>query len=450
MRCLTILTCTLFATRVAFAAGAVEAVAQEAAQGLGKTPSSTVVVAAPLKTDQSAPRGEDLAQRIAALVAGKLGAGAHAHAQTAQLATARAIAGRASALLYVQTEISKGDLRTTVDVYPAMANAWDRIRDPLPSPTGHAFATAKIDAEVRAFLVPLMLEQASVHRARHDEGEVLAVACGDLDGDGGDELVLVSRARVVVGRIKGERFVMERMAPWNALAPSAPVTLREPLAGAVITAGTLDVGTTDRGSVALTADFLGHTPIAGLPAWGGDGVVCFAPQPSAGAFDGAPVDCVTGDSRPRLAVPAPQFDAFAAAKVVDVAGGIRSVIALREPSGKLLLEDGNTQAAPEGVYGSQLAVLDLDQDGVPDLATSVDGTDDALNVWTWVGPNPELRSRLHLAAPGGVRALAVCPSEERGQPALVAVVGPEVWVVRAGVAGATDPGEAASQKRAER
>src|ERR1700722_123502 len=103
----------LLVARSSFAAGAVDAVAQEAAQGLVQTPASSVVVAAPLVSDQPAPRGEELALRIAALAAGKLGAGARAHAQTAQLATARALAGRASALVYVQTELSKGDIRTT-------------------------------------------------------------------------------------------------------------------------------------------------------------------------------------------------------------------------------------------------------------------------------------------------------------------------------------------------
>jgi hypothetical protein len=433
---------------IAKAAGAVEQVAQEAAQGVGQTPASSVVVTAPLVSDQIAPRGEELALRIAALVAGKLGAGAHAHAQSAQLATARAMAGRASALVYVQTELSKGDLRTTIDVYPSMANAWDRIRNPVPSPTGHAFATAKVDAEVRAFLAPLVLEQASVHRARHDEGDVLAVACGDVDGDGGDEIVLVSRTRVAMGRVKGGRFVVERAAGWTALAPRAAVPMREPLTSAVIAPGAVDVGTTDRASLSLTADFVGHTALAGLPAWGGDGVVCLAPEPSAGAFDGAPFDCaVTRENRPKLAVPAPRFDAFAASIVVDAAGAARSIVAVREPSGKLRLKAGETQVALDGVYGAQLAVLDFDQDGVPDLATSVDGADDALNVWTWPGPGPELRGRLHLAAPGGVRALAVCPSEEHGQPALIAVVGAEVWLVRAGLGS----GQAASPpKRAER
>jgi len=181
-------------------------------------------------------------------------------------------------------------------------------------------------------------------------------------------------------------------------------------------------------------------------------VACLAPQPSAGAFNGAPFDCdVTRESRPRLAVPAPRFDAFAAANLVDAAGNTRSVVAVREPSGKLRLEAGETQAAPDGVYGAELAVLDFDQDGVPEVATSVDGAEDALNVWTWSGPGPELRSRLHLAAPGGVRALAVCPSEEHGQPTLVAVVGGEVWLVRAGVLGAmADHGEPDIPKRAER
>ena len=191
------------------AAGALETVAQNATQSLGTKVGSpltasaaSVVVAAPLLSDDAAPKGDELALRVAALVAGRIGAGARAHPQTAQLGTARAVAGRASALVYVQTAIAKGDLRTTIDVYPSIANAWDRIRNPLAAPSSHAFASAKIDAEVRSFLTPLLLEQASVDRARHDEGDVLAAACGDVDGDGGNELVLVSRSRVALGRIR--------------------------------------------------------------------------------------------------------------------------------------------------------------------------------------------------------------------------------------------------------
>src|SRR5579883_1148086 len=247
------------------AGGAIDTVAQEVTQALGQAPSAVVVVAAPLVSDVPAPKGDELAARVAALVAGRIGAGAKAHPQAAALATARAIAGRASALVFVKTELSKGDLRATVDVYPSMANAWDRIRNPLPAPTGHAFASAKLDAEVRSFLAPLLLEQASVHKARHDEGDVLAAACGDVDGDGGDEIVLVSRARVSVGRIRSGKYVAEHTAPWQTLAPKTPVLMRDPLASAVVTEGAVHVGFTDRGWMTLTPDFVGHAPLLGMP-----------------------------------------------------------------------------------------------------------------------------------------------------------------------------------------
>jgi hypothetical protein len=432
----------------AWAAGSIDAVVQDASQALGQTPAAVVVVAAPLVSDTPAPRGDDMALRLAALVAGRLGASARAHPQVAGLASARAVAGRAAALVFVQGEVAKGDLRATIDVYPSMANGWDRIRNPLPSPTAHAFATAKVDAEVRAFLAPLVLEQASVHHARHDEGDVLAAACGDIDGDGGDELVLVSRARVAMGRVRGSRFVAERTATWNSLAPRAAVPVREPLASALVTPGAVLVGTTDRAGLTLTPDFAGHSPVLGLPAPSSEGTVCLVPNPSAGAFDGAPVDCaISRDQKPKLAVPAPRFDAFASATIVDGRGAAHPVVAVREPSGKLKVKMGDAVAAPDGTFGAQLAVGDLDQDGVPEVATTVDGADDAVNVFSWPAASTDLRGRLHLAAPAGVRALAVCPPEDGAEPVLVAVVGGELWLVRAGLHGASGSlGEAPATK----
>jgi hypothetical protein len=84
-------------------------------------------------------------------------------------------------------------------------------------------------------------------------------------------------------------------------------------------------------------------------------------------------------------------------------------------------------------------VGDLDEDGVPEIVTGAEAPDDALDVWSVAADGAELRPRLHLPAPGGVRALAVCPPEEGSEPVLVAVVGNELWLVRAGVgeAGAT-------------
>lgn len=457
----TLVVLLILTPRPASAGGALEAVTQGAAASvaplapvtstpganvLGPTPGASVVVAAPLASDDPAPRGEELALRVAALIAGRLGTGARAEAQTAQLATARALAGRAGALVYVQTAIAKGDLRATVDVYPSIGNAWDRIRNPMPSPASHGFATAKIDAEVRTYLTPLLLEQASVERARHDEGDVLAAACGDVDGDGGNELVLVSPARVALGRIRGGRFVPERTAGWDGLGPASAVPMRDPLGAAAVAPGAIAVGSTDRGGVRLHADLSMDAPLLGLPVWGGDGVVCLMPEASAGAFDGAPVECsLRREPRPAMAVPAPRFDAFSAMVVADATGVAHTIVVVREPSGRLRLKSGDALGVPDGAFGAQLAVGDLDQDGVPDVATSMDlpvagaaagKPDDAIDIATWTPGEPELRGRVHLAAPGGVRALAMCPPEEHGEPTLIAVVGGEVWLVRAARQGA--------------
>ncbi len=70
------------------------------------------------------------------------------------------------------------------------------------------------------------------------------------------------------------------------------------------------------------------------------------------------------------------------------------------------------------------------------MVTTVDGPDDAVNVFSWTPGATDLRGRLHLAAPGAVRALAVCPAGSNREPALVAGVGSERWFVRAGVQGA--------------
>jgi hypothetical protein len=387
-------------------------------------------------SDQPAPRAEELALRVGALLAGKLGGRARAYPQTVRLATARAIAGRAAALVFVQPTIANGELRLTVDVYATSPNAWDRIRNPLPAPASHAFAAASLDAEVRAYLTPLLLEQARVDRARHAEGEVLAAACGDVDGDGGEEIVLVSRSRVALGRVRGGAFVAEKTAAWSALALRAPVPARTPLAGAAMMEGAIDVGLTDRGSVALAGDLGTPHAIAGVPVWGGAGVVCLVPQPAAGAFDGAPIDCaIARDPKPAMAVPAPRFDAFAAATVADGHGGALDVVAVREPSGRLRVRRGEDVVVPDGGFGAQLAVGDLDQDGSPEVIGTADGGDEAITVFSLDPGSADLRPRLRLPVPEPVRALAVCPPEEHGEPTLVAVLSGDLWLIRAGTVG---------------
>ena len=79
--------------------------------------------------------------------------------------------------------------------------------------------------------------------------------------------------------------------------------------------------------------------------------------------------------------------------------------------------------------GAQLALVDLDLDGVPEVVTTSDGDEhDAILVSSFA--KGQLTPRLRFPARDGVRALGVCPPEERGVTGLVAVVGSEVWLVR--------------------
>jgi hypothetical protein len=47
-----------------------------------------------------------------------------------------------------------------------------------------------------------------------------------------------------------------------------------------------------------------------------------------------------------------------------------------------------------------------------------------------VARSGQLTPRLRFPARDGVRAVGVCPPEQKGAPGLVAVVGSEVWLVR--------------------
>ncbi len=418
--------------------GAIVHIATEIVRGLGQVPAGALVAASAVASDVPAPKGDELAVRVATQIAGRLGV-AHAHPQPATLAAARGSSGRAASLVYVQLEIAKGELRATADLYPVVSNAWERLRNPAPEPRAHAFAGAPLDAEVRTFLQPIVLEQASIHKAKHEEADVLAIGCGDVDADGGNEVVLATRTRVVLGKLRGGKLAILRATPWTQLASRAPVPMREPMGAVVVPTthrGELLVGMTDRGAVAVDASLLTRRQLTGLPIPGTDGEACAAASPELGAFEGSGIACAPptkGEPPAVLPAPAARFDAIAALDLVAKDGSVSQVVAAREPNGKLRLRrsdaTGKSIEAPIDSAGAQIALADLDLDGTPEIAFSADSTDnDALAVWSW-RPNG-LVQRLRYPAKEGVRAIAACPPEEKGLPALVAVVGSEIWLVR--------------------
>lgn len=390
----------------------------------GDASQGSLVVASPLVSDVPAPKGEDLALRIASLLAGKIGGETRAHPQTATLAGARAVAGKAKALVFLGIEIQKGQLRITADRYPVLGNSWDRLRLTAPPPSAHAFAQAPLDAEVRTFLAPIVLEQASLTKAGHSEGEVLAATCGDVDGDGSIELVLVSRARVAIGRIRGAQFVPQTVAPWSALAPLAGAPLREAIGGAWLEGpGRLYVSTTDRGGAVVDGALALRERFLGVP-FGGR---CALPKPEIGGFFGNLVACAAA-VKPDATKTPPRFDAGAAMHRIKPNGTEDDLVVVRDIGTTKVRRLGEDKVLFEGA-GAQLAMGDLDMDGIPEIVTSLDGSDDAVRIVS-ASDDGAVRERRRFSAPNGVRALAMCPPEEKGIPALVAVTGNEVWLVR--------------------
>ena len=406
--------------------------ASEVASGIGTVPADTLVAVSAPTTDIPAPRGDELAVRVAALVASKLGG--KAHPQAASLAVARAAAGRAGSLVYVQLEIVKGALNATADLYPVVSNGWERLRNPAPGPKAHAFVASALDAEIRTYLQPIVLEQASVHKAKLEEPDVVAIGCGDVDADGGLEIALATRSRVVLGKLRGGKLTIVRAAPWSQLAPRVPVPLREAVGSIVLAPqvhpGELFVGTTDRGGVAVDALLALRRPLTGIPIPGADGDACMAAEPAANAFSSGIACMPPPKGDPATVVPPARFDAIAALSLVGKDGVVTDVTALREPSGRVRLRRSDVaKELPLDGAGAQLALADLDLDGTAEIAVSGDLPEgDALTVYSWRASG--LVQRLKVPTKEPVRALAACPPEERGLPALVAIVGSEVWLVR--------------------
>lgn len=438
-------------------ASAILRIAHEIAQGVGQVPSGAIVVASTVTSDIPAPKADELAVRIAAQVAGRIGL-AKAHPQAAALAVARGVSGRAASLVYLQLEILKGELRVTADLYPVVSNGWERLRNPVPGPRAHAFAMAPLDAEVRGFLAPVLLEQATLHKIKHDEGEVLAIGCGDLDGDGGLELVLVTRGRVAVAKVRAGKLVVQRAAAWSTLASRAPVPMRDPLASVLVSPrghrGEILLGTTDRGGIAIDTALVVRRQLTGLPVTGGEGEACASASPELGTYDGNVVPCdlparpspapgaggaaktataKVAEPLPLFIPPVPRYDAIATLDAIGKDGSVAHIVAVREPSGRMRVRRQELGASRpievvlEGT-GAQVALVDLDLDGSPELVSTSDGPDDGIVVSSFA--RGAVTARLRFPAKEPVRALGVCPPEDKGVPGIVAVVGNEVWLVR--------------------
>lgn len=411
-------------------ASAISELACEVQQALGKVPASSLVVAAPLVTDQKAVTPNELGARLASVVAGALGSGIKNTGEPANLSRARTLAAKAGTLVHLVPEIVRGELRLTADVYPVPKNFWDRVRDPEPSPTSHTYAARRVDAELRTFFPPVPLVAKRIDKATTSEGSPVAVACGDVNGDGALEIALVGRTRVQIGRLRQGKFVSFAQSSWTQLSPLSRSPLREPIASAVIEPGKwLDIGSSDRlDGVRLDASFAPIQKLGRRLPWPGGGcakIIGTSVRPEIEA-------CAPTDAAPLLAKMDRVGDALAGAVVMGKNGKSRTLRAQRQFNESLVIlrDDGGRRVEVEGV-GAQIAVADVDGDGQPELIGSADTlepTGDALVVRTWQDDG-KLVERSRVAVQSGVRAVSVCPPDSSGLAPVVMATQGEIWLI---------------------
>ena len=418
-------------------------IAESLAADLTHVSGRVLVVVAPLVSDTPAPRGADLAILVANQLAGRRGAGARAHGKPLSLADARIEARAGDAFVMLKVEITAGKLRAVADVFPVPHTVWARVRDPEPGPIAHAFAEAPVDAEVRTYLAPVSLTQVDVVRGQNFEGDVLALACSDIDADGAAEIISVSRRRVTTVRLRDGKVVPLKSRNWSDLAPLAPVPLREPIGSAALferplsdgdSAVFLDVGLSDRTkAVRLDGQLAVVATMHGLPIGSGESSTCV--RISHPWLSGPLVPCIAGDSTTRMSLTG-SFDAMASASLMSSKGDSFVVFAARNDRGVVEVRDDAGHATTIDGAGAQLAVGDLDQDGEPEILGSLDvppGTSDAVVVRSWANratDSARPKEMFRIPAAAGVRAIAVCPPDGPGRAPFVVATADELWVAR--------------------
>jgi hypothetical protein len=362
------------ATRCQSGRGALAFAGCSLAEQLGESARSAGVTIVQLKSDRELPAAEQLRQRIQAALEAAL--------QTPSESKARA--GKLSVELSV--EKVGGVLRFSADLRRS-GGFWQRLRHQRPRPEQHAFVEVALDAELRALIPPPPLVVSQVLKVKAPERGIVALACGPLGPDGGQELALVSRSHVRVGRIVQRAFAERQKVAWATLSPVAPVPLREPVASAEITAeGALRVGLSDRR----------------------DGL----------------------ELGPDLSVRARSERAFPAVGGVDAIAEAGAFKLGREAgSTKLISLPSGDAMAPLRV-GAQLAVGDADSDGRFELAYSADTLEAAKDRLTLVTLEDRLaKPRFELPAPG-ISAIAICKREGAGMAPLVVAAGDELWLIQ--------------------
>ncbi|HVW30427.1 MAG TPA: hypothetical protein VHC69_33955 [Polyangiaceae bacterium] len=391
------------------------------ASTLGGRVLGATVAAGPVEGGAAPARAADLSTRIAVCVARAVGGGARPVTSPLSFEQARKAAAPGHPLLYLTAQLAQGRLRVA-----AAAHAIAAGRNPSDSAFARAEASAELDGEIGAYLPRIAVAASRIERAVAPS-DIVALACGDVAGNGQAEIVAVGRHKVQIGRAGDGRFSPRVETQWSSLSPVAPSPLREPLGSAVIVRGSgVLVGISDRAEGFLLSPALAKVRVLGAPIPLGDDFGCLS---RSGIALGAEGPC---GRRGQHTEELPVVDAFASGTVVDAEGRSTAVLATRDPATRRVSLRRGAGTTTLAEAGGALAVADLDLDGQPELLASVDTDkpeEDAVVISTWARDGT-IAERLRVPVKDGVRAIAVCPAEDVRMAPIVAATTGGLWLVR--------------------
>ncbi len=389
-----------------------------------------LVVAAAAPSDRPVALPSRISERLAELVAARLGSGARAIPQALSLADAQRQASSARGLVYLTVSLYRDRLDVSGDAFMGAGHFWQRVRAPGFHLAAHAFATSPLDAELRGLFPPIPLVITRVDKVALPDHDIVALACGDVQGDGSNEIATLGRRKIQVGHLEHGHFAARASLNWSEFSSIAPSPLREPIgACSVPTPGELWVGLSDRAdTLQLSGSLAIEHKWHGIMPWPGGGCT----RRSGLGYEGAVRPCPDPSATPSADF-ATVVDAFAS-RTLSNASGQSHTLKVARPIGAdsaRALDSLHAELDIPGV-GAQLALGDLDEDGLPEIVSSSPSLDrhaDQLVVRT-LNDNGQLRERLRISVPSGIDALAICPGDGRSMAPVVAATGDGIWVIR--------------------
>ncbi len=135
--------------------------------------------------------------------------------------------------------LKKDSVYLTADLTPAHVPFWDRLVDPVPRGSQHhLFVSAGMDEEIGLLLgksrAPPSLGNWHMDELLYVPRRVLDLGLGDLDGDGGGELVLMYEDSIEVFSFSGGE--PQRLAGYDlAHVPREKKQTRDPVGGLLVT-----------------------------------------------------------------------------------------------------------------------------------------------------------------------------------------------------------------------